>query len=91
MPGHPPMLITRAYVGNGPNMVLISLGAPAGELGKGPIESIEVARIAMTHDTFREVTELFVRTLTELESEPPEGSTAGRSKKFTSPHLKPVT
>jgi hypothetical protein len=69
-------------------MVLISLGAPAGELGKGPVETAEVLRIAMTHDTFREITQLFVQTLHELEPQPPEGP--GQVKKFTRPHLRPL-
>jgi hypothetical protein len=91
MPVNPPVLITRANVGKGPGMVLVSLGAPAGELGKGPVENFEVLRIAMTNDTFREVTQLFIRTLNELEPQPPQGPGPGEVRKFTRPHLKPVT
>jgi hypothetical protein len=90
MPVNPPVLITRANVGKGPGMVLVSLGAPAGELGKGPIENFEILRIAMTHDTFREITQLFVRTLNELEPRPPVGPGPGHPRKFTRPQLRPV-
>jgi hypothetical protein len=66
MPVTPPVLVTRAHVGKGPGIVLISLAAPAGELGKGPVDNVEVIRLAMTYSTFKEVAELFDRTLAEL-------------------------
>jgi hypothetical protein len=82
---HPPVLVTRAHVGKGPGMVLISLGAPAGNIGRVQVEVAEVLRLAMTHDTFREITQLFVRTLNEIEPQPPRGpppekATFGRSR-----------
>jgi len=54
------------YVGKGPGIVLISMSAPSGELGKGPVENGEAVRVAMTFSTFKEVGELFTRTLQEL-------------------------
>ena len=48
-------------------MLLVSLSAPAGELGQGPIANVEIMRAAMSLSTFREVTELFNRTLAEIE------------------------
>jgi hypothetical protein len=61
-----PVLITRAHIGKGPGIVLISFAAPAGELGKGSVENVEVIRIAMTHATFKEFAGLFNFTLGEL-------------------------
>jgi hypothetical protein len=69
-------------------MVLISLGAPAGELGKGSAETTEVLWLAMTHDTFRKVTQLFVQTLNEQSPWLAPGPDQGR--KFGRPHLKLV-
>lgn len=66
MPLNPPVFVTRAHVGKGPGIVLISFAAPAGELGQGSVENVEVARIAMTHATFKEVAALFNFTLGEL-------------------------
>jgi hypothetical protein len=45
---------------------LVSFAAPAGELGKGSVENVEVMRIAMTHATFKEFAGLFNYTLGEL-------------------------
>jgi hypothetical protein len=61
-----PVLVTRAHIGKGPGIVLISFAAPAGELGKGSVENVEVMRIAMTHATFKEFAALFNYTLGEL-------------------------
>lgn len=61
-----PVLVTRAHIGKGPGIVLISFSAPAGELGKGSVENVEVVRIAMTHSTFKEFAGLFSYTLGEL-------------------------
>ena len=66
MPLNPPVLVTRAHVGKGPGIVLVSFAAPAGELGKGSVENVEVMRIAMTHATFKELADLFNYTLGEL-------------------------
>lgn len=71
MPINPPVLITRANVGKGPGIVLVSFAAPAGELGKGTVDNIEVVRIAMTHATFKEFVGLFNHTLAELGVGPP--------------------
>jgi len=62
-----PVLITRAQIGKGPGIVLISFAAPAGELGKGAVGNVEVMRIAMTHTTFKELANLFSYTVSELE------------------------
>src|SRR4051794_3435326 len=59
MPINPPVLVPRAHIGKGPGIVLISFAAPAGELGKGSVENVEVTRIAMTHATFKEFASLF--------------------------------
>jgi hypothetical protein len=63
---NPPVLVTRAHVGKGPGIVLISFASPAGELGKGSVENVEVMRVAMTHATFKEFAGLFNHTLGEL-------------------------
>lgn len=76
MPAIAPILVTRAHIGKGPGIVLISFAAPAGELGKGSVENVEVVRIAMTHSTFKEFAGLFNYTLGELgmgEPTPPPG------------------
>lgn len=70
-----PVLVTRAHIGKGPGIVLISFAAPAGELGKGSVQNLEVMRVAMTHSTFKEIAGLFNYTLGELgmgEPLPPE-------------------
>src|SRR5581483_502960 len=61
-----PVLVTRAHIGKGPGIILISFAAPAGELGKGSVENVEVVRVAMTHSTFKELAGLFNYTLGEL-------------------------
>ena len=66
MTTNPPVLVTRAHIGKGPGIVLISFAAPAGELGRGSVENVEVMRIAMTHATFKELAGLFNYTLGEL-------------------------
>ena len=66
MPINPPVLVTRAHIGKGPGIVLLSFAAPAGELGKGSVENIEVFRVAMTHSTFREFVGLFNHTLADI-------------------------
>lgn len=66
MPINPPVLITRAQIGKGPGIVLLSFAAPAGELGQGSVDNVEVVRIAMTHTTFKEFASLFNHTLVEL-------------------------
>ena len=66
MATNPPILVTRAHIGKGPGIVLISFAAPAGELGKGSVENVEVVRVAMTHATFKEFAGLFSYTLGEL-------------------------
>lgn len=62
-----PILVTRAHIGKGPGIILISLAAPAGELGKGAVGNVEVMRIAMTHTTFKEIANLFSYTVSEIE------------------------
>jgi hypothetical protein len=76
MPVNPPILVTRAHVGKGPGIVLLSFAAPAGELGKGSVENVEVVRVAMTHATFKEFVGLFNYTLAELGMGPPTGRPA---------------
>jgi len=64
----PPIFITRVHIGKGPGIVLVSLGTPAGELGKGPVENVEAVRIAMTFSTFKEVSDLFSATVKDLQA-----------------------
>ena len=64
----PPIFVTRVHIGKGPGIVLISLGTPAGELGKGPVENVEAMRVAMTFSTFKEVAELFSATVKDLQA-----------------------
>lgn len=71
MPVNPPVLVTRAHIGKGPGIVLLSFAAPAGELGKGSVDNVEVVRVAMTHATFKEFVGLFNFTLAELGMRPP--------------------
>ena len=66
---NPAMLITRVHVGKGPGIVLVSLSSPSGELGRGPVENVEMTRVAMTLSTFKEVAELFNQTIAEMEAE----------------------
>jgi hypothetical protein len=66
MTSNPPLLVTRAQIGKGPGIVLVSFAAPAGDLGQGSVENVEVMRIAMTHTTFKELASLFNYTLGEL-------------------------
>ena len=66
-----PILVTRAHIGRGPGIVLVSFAAPGGEMGKGSVENVEVMRIAMTHATFKEFANLFNYTLGELGMGPP--------------------
>ena len=80
MPINAPVLVTRAQIGKGPGIILISFAAPAGELGKGSVENVEIARIAMTHATFKEIAGLFNYTLGELgmaQPLPPPGIATG--------------
>jgi hypothetical protein len=67
MPVNAPILITRAHIGKGPGILLISLAAPAGELGTGSVTNVEVIRVAMTHSTFREIADLFNSTIAGLD------------------------
>jgi hypothetical protein len=98
MPVNPPILVTRAHVGKGPGIVLLSLAAPAGELGKGSVENIEVVRVAMTHATFKELVGLFNYTLAELgigppaaPPKPPANEPARRFERRPRPdHIRPV-
>jgi len=76
MPNNPPMLITRVHVGKGPGIVLISMAAPSGELGRGPVENVEAMRIAMTYSTFKEVADLFSQTAAEIHAD--EGQKVAR-------------
>ena len=64
----PPIFVTRVHIGKGPGIVLISLGTPAGELGKGPVENVEAVRVAMTFSTFKEVADLFSATVKDLQA-----------------------
>jgi hypothetical protein len=66
MAANPPVLVTRAHIGKGPGIVLVSFASPAGEMGKGSVDNVEVIRIAMTHATFKEFADLFNFTLGEL-------------------------
>jgi hypothetical protein len=82
MPINPPVLVTRAHIGKGPGIVLLSFAAPAGELGKGSVENVEVVRIAMTHSTFKEFVGLFNCTLAELGMGPPSAPANEPTQRF---------
>jgi len=62
-----PIFVTRVKVGRGRDMVLISAESPAGDASKGEVETLETVRIVMSPATFAEVTELFVRTLKDMD------------------------
>ncbi len=48
-------------------MVLIAAESPAGDASKGEVETLETVRMVMSPSTFAEVTELFVRTLKDMD------------------------
>lgn len=88
MPINPPVLITRAHIGKGPGIVLLSFAAPAGELGKGSVDNVEVFRVAMTHSTFKEVAALFNHTLADIgmgQPAPPANEAARRFERRPRP------
>ena len=62
-----PIFITRVRIGRGRDMVLIAAESPAGDTSKGEVETLEAVRMVMSPTTFAEVTELFVRTLKDME------------------------
>ena len=90
-----PVLVTRAHIGKGPGIVLISFAAPAGELGKGSVENVEVMRIAMTHSTFKEFAGLFNYTLGELgmaePSSPPDPAQEPQPRRFERNRIRPIS
>lgn len=90
-----PVLVTRAHIGKGPGIVLISFAAPAGELGKGSVENVEVLRIAMTHSTFKEFAGLFNYTLGELgmaePSSPPGPPQEPQPRRFERNRTRPIS
>src|ERR1700722_4546978 len=81
-----PVLVTRAHIGKGPGIVLISFAAPAGELGKGSVENIEVVRIAMTHATLKEFAGLFNYPRGELGGGQPVASPGSPPNLANDPH-----
>jgi hypothetical protein len=93
MVGTAPVLVTRAHIGKGPGIVLISFAAPAGDLGKGAVENVEVLRVAMTHSTFKEFAGLFNYTLGELgmgQPAPPPHFAEEPSRRFERGRPRPV-
>lgn len=62
-----PIFITRVKVGRGRDMVMIAAESPAGDASKGEVETLETVRMVMSPSTFAEVTELFVRTLKDMD------------------------
>lgn len=93
MVGTAPVLVTRAHIGKGPGIVLISFAAPAGDLGKGAVENVEVLRVAMTHSTFKEFAGLFNYTLGELgmgEPAPPPQFASEAPRRFERSRPRPV-
>ena len=79
MAANAPVLVTRAQIGKGPGIVLVSFASPAGELGKGSVDNVEVVRIAMTHATFKELADLFNLMLGELGLAQPQVAAAPNS------------
>jgi hypothetical protein len=62
-----PIFVTRAHVGRGRGVVLVSIDSPAGELAKGEVPASEAMRIVMTEATFAEITAVFVETLKRIQ------------------------
>ena len=62
-----PIFVTRVKVGRGRDMVLIAAESPSGDASKGEVETLETVRMVMSPSTFAEVTELFVRTLKDMD------------------------
>ena len=63
-----PIFVTRVNLAKGSDSVLISMEAPAGGMTSLPIENREVARVVLSDQTFRQVCELFVRTLQAMDA-----------------------
>ncbi len=63
-----PIFVTRVNLAKGSDSVLISMEAPAGGITSLPIENREVARVVLSDQTFRQVCELFVRTLQAMDA-----------------------
>jgi hypothetical protein len=62
-----PIFVTRVKVGKGRDVILVSVESPAGNTGKGEVESVEAMRFVVSLSTFAEITELFVRTLKTID------------------------
>ena len=63
-----PIFVTRVNLAKGADSVLISLEAPTGEMNGGPIENRELVRAVLSDQTFRQVCELFLRTLRAMDA-----------------------
>ena len=63
-----PIFVTRVNLAKGSDSVLLSMEAPAGGMTSLPIENREVARVVLSDQTFRQVCELFVRTLHAMDA-----------------------
>jgi hypothetical protein len=64
----PPLFVNRINVACAQDTALIIIGAPAGPIQDGQITSVEVARLVMSHQTFKEVAELFAAKVRENEA-----------------------
>lgn len=62
-----PIFVTRVKVGKGRDVILVSVESPAGDTGKGEVESVEAMRFVVSLSTFAEITELFQRTLKTID------------------------
>ncbi len=63
-----PIFVTRVNLAKASDTVLISLEAPSGDVTSATIETREVARVVLSDQTFRQVCELFARTLRVMDA-----------------------
>lgn len=65
-----PVLVTKIDVATGAGFVLISLGAPAGDMALGArgVENREVARVALTFKTLKELADLCSKVVADIEA-----------------------
>jgi len=63
-----PIFVTRVNLAKASDSVLISLEAPSGDVTSATIETREVARVVLSDQTFRQVCELFARTLRAMDA-----------------------
>ncbi len=62
-----PVFVTRVNLAKAGDSILISMEAPTGGLIGGTVDTREVARVVLSNDTFRQVCEMFGRTLAAID------------------------